>query len=274
MYAFGPLPKYKQSGRVIGTHQKIDRIARRHLRRLLDSHAFFPDITSILHFEGSRGPDGIKLKSPGRDEPWHFVDPNNMKDSDRLFAAIADHQANLAAAIQGRNMERAAFEAAWLAHAVADGLTPAHHDPFEEQVKELRAQDHRKEQVLGRVIMTGAGSRTQFVRNNWKYWGAKGVMTNHTLFEAGVAVAAKPLQFASAEISPELVARLKKDGFLAVYQEMIREVDSLGMYDEFKRKGWTRSLGQQTTRRLMPIIIQAVVLAWYDAYLASEEANV
>lgn len=274
MYAFGPLPKYKQSGRVIGTHQKIDRIARRHLNRLLDSHDFFPDITSILHFEGSRGPDGIKLKSPGRDEPWHFIDPNTMKDTDGLFVAIADHQANLAAAIRERNKERAAFEAAWLAHAVADGLTPAHHDPFEDQVKELRAQDHRKEQVLGRIIMTGAGSRTQFVRNNWKYWGAKGVMTNHTLFEAGVAVAAKPLQFASAEISSELIARVKKDGFLAIYQEMIREVDSLGMYDEFKRKGWTRSLGQQTTRRLMPIIIQAVVLAWYDAYLASEEANV
>ena len=64
MYAFGPLPRQKRTGRVIGTHQKIDRVARRHLTRHIPSHAIFPTIQQILHFEGSRGPDGIKLKSP------------------------------------------------------------------------------------------------------------------------------------------------------------------------------------------------------------------
>ena len=32
---------------------------------------------------------------------------------------------------------RAAFEAAWLAHALTDGLTPAHHYPYQEAVSEL-----------------------------------------------------------------------------------------------------------------------------------------
>jgi len=47
---------------------------------------------------------------------------------------------------------------------------------------------------------------------------------------------------------------------------MIRAIDSLGMYERFKRDGWTRTLAQQTTRELIPTIIHAVELAWIEAY--------
>lgn len=265
MYAFGPIPRQKRSGRVIGTHQKIDRVARRHISQHLSIDLQFPDITDILHFEGSRGPDGVKLKSPGRDEPSHFVDPNKIGDDDELIIAIAQHSQNLTNALTSQDMIRAAFEAAWLAHAVTDGLTPAHHEPFEEQMKELRRAEHRHK-VRSKVVMSGAGSKKKFIQNNWKYWGAKGIMTTHTLFEAGVATAAKPLQFKDAQPTSIDLSRLKSEGFLVLYKGFIRDINSLDMYGQFKRSGWTATLARETTKELMPTVIKAVTLAWLEAY--------
>ena len=271
MYAFGPLPKQKRSGHVIGTHQKIDRVAHRHLAPYLAREEDFPSIKDILHFEGSRGPDGIKMKSPGRDEPWHFIDPKTMKPDDQLLLTIDDHIANLAEALRTDNYHRAAFEAAWLAHAVTDGLTPAHHEPLDEQVKDLRASDHRKDKFRSRIIMSGDGSRKQFVKNNWQYWGAKGIMTNHALFEAGVATTAKPLRFSDVAVDQHDLDELRRRGFVPLYMESVRRVDDLDMYEQFKRDGWTHELARQASKELLPIIIRAVTLAWYQGYTQSRE---
>lgn len=265
MYAFGPIPRQKRTGRVIGTHQKIDRVAHRHLSQHVGSRPF-PAIKDILHFEGSRGPDGVKLKSPGRDEPSHFIDPAVIHANDSLLVAITNHSYNLTAALRTNDMTRAAFEAAWLAHAVTDGLTPAHHEPLEKQLKDLRHQDERRHTVRSKVVMKGNGSSRQFIKNNWQYWGAKGIMTTHTLFEAGVATAAKPLQFTFAAASPSEIDELEDRGFIAMYIDMIQFVDALGMYQRFKRDGWTGTLARQTTRDLIPAIVKAVELAWLEAY--------
>ena len=88
----------------------------------------FPSIDEILNFEGIRGPDGLKRKSPGVDEPEHFIIPD--KDDGVLIGYIRNHHWNLVRALRRKDRERAAFEAAWLAHAITDGLTPAHHYPF------------------------------------------------------------------------------------------------------------------------------------------------
>lgn len=206
------------------------------------------------------------MRSPGKDEPWHFISPSNIATSDPLLITIRDHSVNLTCALVEGNEERAAFEAAWLAHAVTDGLTPAHHDPLEDQVKGMRATDHRKDQFRSRIIMSGDGSRKKFVENNWRYWGAKGIMTTHTLFEAGVATTAKPLTFAGATLKRKDLRRLHEVGFEALYVEMIQHIDSLSMYEQFKSDGWTSALARLTIRELLPVIIRAVILAWYEAY--------
>lgn len=268
MYAFGPLPRQKRTGRVIGTHQKIDRVARRHLQKHL-SKTWFPHIEEILHFEGSRGPDGVKIKSPGRDEPWHFIDPHSVGSDAPLLGLIRDHQHNLTTALVQEDRVRAAFEAAWLAHAVTDGLTPAHHDPLEDQLKDIKHTGDRSGKVRGKIIMTGHGSKKQFIRNNWQYWGAKGIMTTHTLFEAGVATAAKPLAFKTAAVTQEDIDDLAARGFEGIYIDMVSAISELGMYDRYKRDGWTTTLARQTTKHLIPTIIHAVELAWLEAYYAA-----
>lgn len=269
MYSFGPIPRQQKSGRHVGTHQKIDRVARRHLSEHIDERTqWFPSIREILHFEGMRGPDGVKMKSPGCDEPWHFIDPHDPHGDRQLLDAIAGHQTNLATALREHNSERAAFEAAWLAHAVADGLTPAHH---EVEIEKIRADDARPPSLKTKLVMSGNGSMQDFIRNNWKYWGARGVMTSHTLFEAGVASASKPLNFAKAHLHDHDIERLAKDGFESMYLEMLDDIAHLDMYTRFRRTGWTRTLARQTANDLVPTAIRAVTLAWYDALKRAEQ---
>jgi len=265
MYSFGPLPKVGKSGRIIGAHQKIDRVARRHFEQYVLRAVRFPSITKILHFEGINGPDGIKLKSPGVDEPWHFVDPSNPEDM-QLREVITMHLKNLALSLEKNDQVRASFEAAWLAHAVVDGLTPAHHEPYEEIMAMLREESGDAMSVKEKFMLSGGGSAKQFVKNNWEYWGAGGVMTTHTLFEGGVATTIKALKFESACPSSNDIVRMKNEGFIAMFDEALASVAALDIYTAYKRKGWTRKIAQQTRRQLVPIIIKMVILAWLAAY--------
>lgn len=265
MYSFGPLPKVGKSGRIIGAHQKIDRVARRHFEGYVQKGSFFPNIKMILRFEGINGPDGVKLKSPGVDEPWHFVNPNDVNDR-ILLNHVQDHIKNLTKALSAKDKVRAGFEAAWLAHAVVDGLTPAHHEPYEEIMSMLREEADDVSRIRDKFIMPGGGSAKQFIKNNWDYWGVGGVMTTHTMFEAGVATTIKTLKFEDAGPSSNDVVRLKNEGFEVLFLEALRKVVDLDMYAQFKKRGWTRRMASITRRQLVPLIIQMVVLAWYAAY--------
>src|SRR5438270_11284163 len=122
------------SGRLMGAHQKIDRLAR-HQLEILFPHCRFPAAAEILHFEGGNGPDAIKRKSPAQNEPWHYLQPFDLKDT-QLLDLIDHHYDQLVRALKKNDAVKAAFEAAWLAHAVVDGLTPAHHYPYEQKLVE------------------------------------------------------------------------------------------------------------------------------------------
>ncbi len=116
---------------ILHAHQKIDRVARRHLGTLIDTDVFFPKLTRIIQFEGQHGPDATKLKNKENvEQPWHFIDPFDIADTD-LHRLIEVHYAALIQALQSADEIRSGFEAAWLAHALVDGLTPAHHYPYE-----------------------------------------------------------------------------------------------------------------------------------------------
>lgn len=248
----------------MGVHQRIDRIARRSLKPYLASSQYFPAISDILHFEGKNGPDGLKRKSPGMDEPWHFIDPKTAGESP-VLQAIDDHIHNLATALRHDNRERAAFEAAWLAHAVTDGLTPAHHYPFDEKLAELRGADAAaRMSVREKIIMPGKTRRDQLVKN-WKYWGTKGVMISHVGFEHGVATVISPQKLQPLDIHPRQFTLLERDGYERMFLGALERIDALDMYREYLKKGWTRRLARQTREILLPLITEAVVLAWYEA---------
>lgn len=263
----------KRSGRILGAHQKIDRVARRALKSALPK-VVFPTTREIMHFEGMNGPDGIKRKSPARDEPWHYYDPTDPAD-DRLIAMIEQHLSNLTVALRTRNNEKAAFEAAWLAHAVVDGLTPAHHFPLEEKLEEMRGEGlETRTTVRDKLLIRRPGDTgRQMLVKNWQFWGAKGIMTTHGLFEWGVATTIAPLRLRRGYPEREDLARVRREGIVPLFKEAAQHIYSLNMYERFYRKGWTKKLARQTREDLVPLIIKTVALAWYFAVYEARKVN-
>ena len=262
----------QRSGRVAGAHQKIDRVARRYMHSLAPK-VYFPGIKEIIHFEGVNGPDGLKKKSPGRDEPWHYIDPTDLADTE-LFTMIEDHSFNLTRALKEKNHERAAFEAAWLAHAIVDGLTPAHHFPLEEKLEELRGGEGLETRITikDKLVLPGDNRRDR-LRNNWEFWGAKGVMTTHGLFEWGVATTMVPMRFRMHKPNSNELVRVRTEGIIPLFKDALHQIYGLKMYDTFQKKGWNQKLARQTRDILAPTIIKVVALAWYEAVYKANEGK-
>lgn len=254
----------KRSGSFVGVHQKIDRIARKQLANFIGKKEYFPGIQSILHFEGNNGPDGIKRKSPFVDEPWHHINPTDPNDRE-IMVLIKNHIFNLSKSLTENNNVRSAFESAWLAHAVTDGLTPAHHYPIDEKIDELwGGSPGDRVSIKDKGLIKGNGARDT-VSKNWEYWGAGGVMTKHLSFEMGVATAIASENYKHDIMSYEDVIMLNKHGFEKIYLESINKIYALKIYDEFITTGWTTQIASSVKTILIPEIIRMVTLAWLDS---------
>ena len=254
------------SGRLIGAHQKIDRLARSNLERLTPDSEF-PDVRSILHFEGRHGPDAIKRKSPAKDEPWHYLQPFDPKDT-QLIKLIERHYKQLIKALRENDEVRSSFEAAWLAHAVVDGLTPAHHYPYEEKLVELSSgRSITDRTTIGKKLIIPGHSPSHRVRNNWKMWGPKGLFTTHMAFEMGVAYLIAPLKSTGRrfKLTSDKIEEFEAQSLSEWFRKTAQEVARLELYDAFYKSGWTIGLARRVRNQLTPMLVQAVALVWYGA---------
>jgi hypothetical protein len=262
MYSGSTLTNY--SGAILGAHQKVDRVAHKHLKILTKEAKGFPSIKSVLHFEGKNGPDGIKRKSPARDEPWHFYDPYDEEDT-QLLGIMEQHYNELVHMLKKGNPERAAFDAAWLAHSIVDGLTPAHHFPYEEKLSELLGTEVTdRDSIKSKLIIPGDTMR-ESMKKNWKMWGVGGLMSTHGLFEAGIAIMIAPLHFKKAMPSEKEIMNFIDIGYVEYFKRSAREIALLDMYDMFNEKGWSVKLSRLVRNELAPIMIKTVCLSWYSA---------
>ncbi len=252
------------SGNLAGVHQRIDKVARRCAMSALPVSTKFPALKLILRFEGKNGPDGIKRKSPAQDEPWHYIDPNNPADRG-LIDMINDHFTNLAAALKAKNEIRAAFEAAWLAHAIVDGLTPAHHYPLAEKIEELFGMSNEERTSFLKKTVIHGDTHIDTLTKNWAYWGSKGTFTDHYQFEFGVVTATALSPLRELKLSETARKHVVDDGIEQVFKEALHDINELHMYEEFHNRGWTRHLAFQSRRLLIPRIVETVALAWYAA---------
>ena len=255
----------KKSGHFIGVHQKIDRIARRNLKHIPGVAGGFPVIKDILHFEGNNGPDGIKRKSPSMDEPWHYIDPTKPDDRE-ILTMIADHHYNLVQALKHKNEARAAFEAAWMAHAIVDGLTPAHHYPLSDKIEELWGKPKEERISIKEKNIIQGSNRRDTLGKNWQYWGAKGVFVTHVMFELGVATSIKTTRFNDTGLTYEWIKHADVKSFDQVFLDAVNKIYALDMYHIFWNQGWSAKLARQTRETLVPEIIRIVTYAWYRAY--------
>ncbi len=258
-----------------GIHQRLDTAAYKMISHYLPSEAF-PDLASILRFEGYNGPDGLNtkigLKPKGSDQshkdnhnPSHLYDP--VADEGEVPEHIETHYRGLVECLSTGDMVRASFEAAWLAHYIGDGLTPAHQFPLEDKIAEAAGKASRDLE---------AGRFNQFaghIKKNWDIWGAKGHMTTHTNFELGIAFALlifpiKP-QFDDQEL-----ARARSLGPIEYFKSEAREVAGLGLYDRFYKEGWNNDIASTVKNVLAPKAARAIGVVWLLALLEAGQAMV
>lgn len=252
----------------MGAHQKFDRVARRFVGKLRpDSN--FPPTKLILNFEGNNGPDGIKRKSPAVNEPWHYWDPTDTDDT-KLLTIIEHHHAALVKAISADDQEKVAFEAAWLAHAIVDGLTPPHHYPFEKKLIELRGEGIETRNTVKDKLVIKGDTKRQMLKNNWKMWGAKGLMLSHASFEWGVSTVVKPMRLVRGLPTNADIRHARNIGFDKYLYENAKFIYDLNMYERFLRRGWTTKLGKEVRRELGPRMANCIAVAWV---LAIDEAS-
>lgn len=248
---------------VLHAHQKIDRAAWRGLLELAPAPATFPNIKEILHFEGANGPDAPKFKKHG-EQPWHFVDPFNRDDT-ALDAIIDEHYHALVKALKKSDRVSTSFEAAWLAHAIVDGLTPAHHYPYEEKLEDVRGEDRRSRKTLtSRAIVKGETTGDS-IRRSFKIVGPKGLLTTHAMFEAGAYMAIAPSRISKGTPSAAQAADMLRLGVVTYFRRTAREIADLDMYGRFYQTGWTPTLARETRHELVPRMVMCVTLAWYGA---------
>lgn len=260
---------HNKSGNLIGAHQKFDRVARKFAAQLRPDSKF-PDSKLILHFEGNNGPDGIKRKSPGVDEPWHYWDPTNPDDN-VLLETILAHLHKLKKELSEGDMERSAFEAAWMAHAIVDGLTPAHHYPYEAKLTELRGEGIETRTSFKKKVVISGDTKREMIKKNWKMWGAKGLMLSHATFEWGVSSAVRPLKLKSGLPSAGDIKHAKNIGYEKYLKEIAMEIYQHNMYERFLRRGWSMKLAREIRQVLGPNVVHAITVAWVLAIDESEQ---
>lgn len=267
MYSGSTLKQLRTLDRWFGAHQKIDRLAYRWLQETNGSSTgvHFPAIKQILTFEGVNGPDAIKRKTPAKDEPWHYYDPNDVDDT-QLLEIITGHYKLLVVELKKGNQTRAAFEAAWLAHAIVDGLTPAHHYPYEKELQKIRkgAENTTRTTPKDKLLMPGDTMREK-MRNNWQMWGDKGLLATHIAFEAGVALLILPMRYKTLQLPMQPQNVTGRKPYLLFFTSQAKKIAQAGYYEVFYQHGWMPHLGKQVRRELIPDIVLTVGYVWSAA---------
>jgi hypothetical protein len=247
----------------VGVHQRFDRAAHRLTSPYLAAGGF-PTRRQIIHFEGLGGPDGIKAKSPSQHDPSHLYDPATGEGD--IPVLIHNHYLRLVQALQENDMIRAAFDAAWLAHYICDGLTPAHHFPLDYYLAEHQARYKQKPRRFKHAMIVPGDTPTDTLRRSWALWGGKGLLTTHFNFELGVATALVGHRI-RARFNPAQLAAAQLVGPIEFFRREAAAIANLKMYEQFYDSGWTAELGWMVRQRLAPQTVQAIATVWLLAYL-------
>jgi hypothetical protein len=244
----------KRAIKRLGIHQKFDRAAYQMVAPYFKPRSF-PLLHDLLHFEGVNGPDGVKVKSLGVHDPSHMYDP--VDDAGVVPELIQSHYESLVEHLQEKDLVRAAFDASWLAHFVVDGLTPAHHFPY----------DEKKQEILGPESDHG------FFKRKWLWMGSKGVLSTHLNFEMGVASSLLTHKL-SVPLDDIKLAEARKIGYMDFFKQEARAVADLDLYERFYKNGWTAELAQIVRKQIAPHTVQVVGIIWLLAYLESSQLEV
>jgi hypothetical protein len=253
----------KRTLSAVGVHQRFDTVAYRMIKPYLAANDF-PHVAQIIHFEGINGPDGLKVKSPQQDGPSHLYDPETGAGA--IPELIDRHYGQLVAELKRGDMVRAAFESAWLAHFVCDGLTPAHHFPLDKHIARHGATKGPRGRYRLRLL---GESPMDTVRRGWAMIGGKGLLTTHFNFEMGVATALIG-QRIKVRLDSAKLAHAQQVGPIEFFKLEAADISELRMYELFYHKGWSPEVARLVKTKLAPQTVQAIGIIWLLAYLEAD----
>ncbi len=252
--------------RLISTHQKIDKLAYAILKEYCGNTSVL-NLKDILHYEGSKGPDAPRLYATESSTPWHYYDPSGTVPQLPFLDILKDHYTELIKQLKLRDVHQSCFEAAWLAHALVDGLTPPHHFPVEAELEALHgASVDQREKISSHLLVKGP-SKIQSFSRSWRLTGPKGMLTQHTYFEANAGLAAVRIRAQDIAVNDDLLKRLSPDALIEIFEKYAHEVDSLDLFKRFVKRGWSLKLTRLTRKELIPKMVKLVLIAWYGALL-------
>ncbi|MBA3678817.1 hypothetical protein H0W80_01305 [Candidatus Saccharibacteria bacterium] len=103
-------------------------------------------------------------------------------------------------------------------------------------------------------------------RRGWLYFGRKGLLSSHVMFEGGVstAVAMNRIQ---VKFDRDLYEKIQSSGIRAVVEEESLRIAKLDLYDKFIKTGWTAGLAKTMKAVVVKRIPQLIAAAWLAAYL-------
>lgn len=224
----------------IGTHQKLDKTAFRIFSPYIN-HQYFPTRNQILKFEGMGGPDGLKFK--GEYKADHLWDPINKIGYLPVWIEI--HYQNLVTALKEKDYIKAAFEAGFMAHYLTDSLTPAHH--------------------VSTKLLTAEYEDASKARLGWLYFGRKGIMSSHVMFESGVSMTVG-LNRLRVKFDQDLYDRIQNGGIIKVVEDESLRIAKLDLYNKFLKHGWSAGLAKTVKTVVAKRIPQLIAAAWLSAY--------
>lgn len=229
--------------RKVGVHQRLDQAA---YSVLAQEHELkdLPSLNSILFFEGYNGPDGLKIK--GKHDTNHLWEP--IEEIGQLKKFVKVNFDNLVQALRDNDSDKAAFEMAWLAHFLTDGLTPAHH------IDDLYMPKARKVSVL----------------NMWEF--LKSIPRQHVIFESltgGVLWLRKIDRKGNGLIAGDI----KKEGIESIFVRESKKIAKLNIYNKFLEKGWSLDVANMILKKTVPAIVILIASAWVAARDLSNESK-
>jgi len=246
-----------------GIHQRFDNLAYKLILPMLKTQTF-PTKKQILHFEGMNGPDGLKVKSPNYNEPSHLYNPKDNQGE--VPTHIKNHYALLTEALKQADLIRASFEAAWLAHFITDGLTPAHHAMGDEIV----GLDQKSSKIIAVLLENPKkleqNPRFKKLKKQWGMWGGKGVMTRHFYFELGAATAMM-LARIKVKFDWDKYELAQTKGPLALFRREAKDIAKLNLYDRFQTEGWNNKIAKIIKNQIAPQTIETIAVIWLLAYV-------
>ncbi len=234
----------------VGVHQRLDRQAYQLITYYnlsnKDLTGKFPALKKILHFEGINGPDGLKVKS--KNDVSHLWDP--ISKVGHLPTWIEIHHQQLILALQKEDHTEAAFQSAWMAHYLADGMTPAHHIDFNK--------------IEEKMLTSKQANLLNKMRKKWLYYGYKGLLSSHLIFEFGIgfyliASRTKP------KFDADLLQQIKKQGLKRVFEIETSKVGELDLYNNFLTEGWNGKILTELRNSVLIRIPQLISASWQSA---------